>query len=173
MVYPVLTKQKPNTTADMIVADVIFGEPGCSARWGWEMEIDDHFSPHLKKAMSAKEWDTFVEEANDAMLVSKLNGGGLLSNCCIFMTCCLPLICLRCSINSASEKALANLQGVIKKWNSILEEKGGHGTMRLQCYKKPLHTSQVRADGSVSATLDNAERLAECDYIAWIEIEVA
>ena len=167
-----MTKPKPNTTSDMVVVDVIFGEPGFCAKFGWEMELDDHYSPHLKSAFTREEYKHFVNEANQVLKASKLQSGGCLSNCCILLTCCLPLLCLRCSVNGAAERALGELQVVIKKWNNKLADKNCAASIRLQCYKRaPMKSSEVR--GGVTGHMDSVERLAACDYEAWIEIELA
>lgn len=168
-----ITPKKPSTTKDLVVVDVIFAAPSCTDKWGWEVFIDNHYSPHLKPGLRRKEFEAFVKEANHALLASKLRSGGLLVNTLVILSCCLPGVCIKYSVDSASKRALCGLEDVIQKWNQRLARKNRPTTMRLQYYTRKLDHREIRADGTLDATLSNAKRLAECDHEAWIEIEIA
>lgn len=163
---------KPTSRADKVVVDVDFSRPGCSDAWGWVIRIDPEYPIYLAKYWPEAEFETFVEEANEALTVSKLESGGVAMNMLCCLTCFAGLICVKFSADKATKKAIQSLRDVAGKWNKKFASEGRLLKISVVHWRTMLHRSQIRTDGTIGSIMDNTERISELDDEAWIEIDI-
>jgi hypothetical protein len=168
----IYTLTKPNTTKDVVVVDIIITNPECSEKFGWECQLDRNYSAHLKKVFPRDEFEKFADEVDQELRKAKLKSGGFLTNCLCVLTCCICGLCVKQKVDLALERALGGVSALTRKWNDKFIETDRPITMKVCTINRKLHRKDFRADGTMGALVDNANRLSQIDYESWIEIHV-
>lgn len=167
------TLSKPNSTRDTVVFDIMLANPDCNEKFGWDARMENNYSAFLMKVLPKQEFEHFVDEVDKALLKTKLKSGGTFANCLAILACCVPVVCIKAKADKALEDALQDVNGIVKKWNNKFIEDGRPITMKLCVVSRKLNARrELRANGTISAALDNQERMTQIDYEPWIEMQI-